>query len=345
VEIVTMPAIAQQGRNYMAFARSMRQAWKAVRAEFLRNRPQAVLAMGGFTSAPPIWAGRGVGALTFLHESNTVPGRANRFLAHFVHECFVGFEQTAERLWNPRVTWTGTPARSQFVPTDRPRKEASRAAFGLNPSRPVLVVTGGSQGAAGLNRLFLEALPALVAAAPDLQYIHLTGTQGLAAAQSAHAKLGCRSVVQPFLAGMDAVLSAATVVISRAGASSISELAAMRLPSILVPLPTAQDNHQYFNAQALVDSGAAVLIQQDRIRAEEFALAVLRVVTNPVMRESLASRIGACHVPDAAERIANRVLSSIGARCTFADSANAPAPEPPGRSGDRCIATAREVAA
>ncbi len=338
MNIVALPAIAQQGRNYLSFVRSMSQAWKAARAEFRNTRPHAVLAMGGFTSAPPVWAGRGAGALTFLHESNVIPGRANRVLAHFVDECFVGFDQAAERLWNPRVTWTGTPARTQFAPADRARTEASRAALGLDPARPVLVVTGGSQGASGLNKLFLGALPSLISAARDLQYIHLTGAQSLVEAREVHTKLGCRSVVQPFLSEMDLVLSAATAVVSRAGASSISELAAMRLPSILVPLPTAQDNHQYYNARPLIDAGAAILARQDTVRAEEFALMILKVVTNPVVRESLSSRIAAWHVPDAADRIAARVLISIRAfRSPYTGGAPASLDREIG-AGDRAIA-------
>ncbi|HTI71986.1 MAG TPA: UDP-N-acetylglucosamine--N-acetylmuramyl-(pentapeptide) pyrophosphoryl-undecaprenol N-acetylglucosamine transferase, partial [Candidatus Limnocylindria bacterium] len=187
--VVTLPAVAQQDRNYITFARSMARAWSGSKAEFRRNRPDAVLAMGGFTSCPVVFAGASTGALTFLHESNTIPGRANRLLAHWVDECFVGFPEAAGRLWNPRVTWTGTPSRDGFVVPTSAQVEASRIRLGLDPQRPVLLVTGGSQGARGLNKLFLGALPQLVATMPSLQYIHLTGEADLAMAEEAHAKL------------------------------------------------------------------------------------------------------------------------------------------------------------
>ncbi|HTI73245.1 MAG TPA: glycosyltransferase, partial [Candidatus Limnocylindria bacterium] len=145
------------------------------------------------------------------------------------------------------------------------------------------------------------------------------------------AKLRCRSVLRPFLAEIDAALMAATAVVSRAGASSIAELAAMRLPSLLIPLPTAQDNHQFFNAQALAGSGAAVAVDQDRIHAADFALAILRVVTNPVLRQSLSSQIGSWHVADSAERIATRMLQLVEAHRRGLDSTAGASGDAPAR--------------
>ena len=315
--VVTLPAVALQNRNYLAFARSMREAWRVSRAEFERNKPSAVLAMGGFTSFPVVMAGTTAGAASFLHESNTIPGRANRLLAHYVGECFVGFPEAADRLWNPRVTWTGTPARDGFeVPTPT-QVEAGRIKLGLDPSQPVLLVTGGSQGARGLNRLFLDSLPELAAKLPSLQYIHLTGEGDFEVARATHAKLACRSIVQPFLSGMTSALAAATAVVSRAGASSIAELAAVRVPSILVPLPTAQDNHQYYNALALVSSGSAVMVDQNSASTGYFAQKVSEILLDNGLRQSLSHGISAWYVSDAAERIASRILRTIGADLRF----------------------------
>lgn len=313
LSVVTLPAVALQDRNYLAFVRSMRDAWLASRAAFARNKPGAVLAMGGFTSFPVVMAGTSVGAASFLHESNTIPGRANRLLAHWVDECFVGFPEAADRLWNPRVTWTGTPARDGFAIPNPTQIQVGRQELGLDPARPVLLVTGGSQGARGLNRLFLAALPELVTKFPELQYIHLTGEGDFEAARIAHTKLACRSVVQPFLAGMTSALAAATAVVSRAGASSIAELAAVRAPSLLVPLPTAQDNHQYYNALALESSGAALMRNQESVVPGQFAQSIVALLSNPDLRRTLSDRIGAWHVADAAERIAARMLQTIGA--------------------------------
>ena len=121
LEIFTLPAVALQNHNYFSFARSFWQSWRAAKKIFQARPPQAVLAMGGFTSAPPVLAGNAFGAKTFLHESNTIPGRANRFLARFVNEAFVGFPEAAARLKARKVTTTGTPARPEFQPGNAAR--------------------------------------------------------------------------------------------------------------------------------------------------------------------------------------------------------------------------------
>ena len=109
MEIFTLPAVGLQNRNYFSFAGSFVKSLFATKKIFRQRRPAAVLAMGGFTSAPPVWVGKDFGAKTFLHESNTIPGRANRLLARFVDEAFVGFPSAAARLRARKVTTTGTP--------------------------------------------------------------------------------------------------------------------------------------------------------------------------------------------------------------------------------------------
>ena len=121
MEIFTLPAVALQNRNYFSFARSFWQSWRAAKKIFQARPPQAVLAMGGFTSAPPILAGNAFGAKTFLHESNTIPGRANRFLSRFVNEAFVGFPEAGARLKARKITITGTPVRPQFSQSRNPQ--------------------------------------------------------------------------------------------------------------------------------------------------------------------------------------------------------------------------------
>src|SRR5437773_6400774 len=118
MELVVLPAIGLTRGKVLQFGKGFVQSYRAAKARFRPRPPKAVLAMGGFTSAPPIFAGRSLGATTFLHESNTVPGRANRLLAHFVNQVFVGFPVAAGRLWHPNVLSTGTPVRPQFEVVD-----------------------------------------------------------------------------------------------------------------------------------------------------------------------------------------------------------------------------------
>ncbi|MGA9777582.1 MAG: UDP-N-acetylglucosamine--N-acetylmuramyl-(pentapeptide) pyrophosphoryl-undecaprenol N-acetylglucosamine transferase, partial [Verrucomicrobiia bacterium] len=223
-DIFTLPAVGLQNRNYFSFAGSFVKSLFAARKIFRRTKPDAVLAMGGFTSAPPVLAAKMSGARTFLHESNTIPGRANRFLARFVDEAFVGFPETASRLRAGKVTRTGTPVRPQFsVGRDsvEPRLHQCRIALGLEPGCPTILIMGGSQGASGINEIILATLPLLADRHSTWQWLHLTGAAQFEKVKRAYAERGLKVVVQPFLTEMDLALGAATVAVSRAGASSL----------------------------------------------------------------------------------------------------------------------------
>ncbi len=339
LQVATLPAVALQG-NLIAFVRASFASYQAAKKLFATRPPRAVLALGGFTSAPPVLAGKKFGAKTFLHESNTIPGRANRWLAHFVDEAFVGFPQAAQRLWIQRHAVTGTPVREQFAPADA---ASCRMALGLDAKRPTLVITGGSQGASGLNDLVLAALPELTNHHPDLQFLHLTGANEVDKARAAYAAPSSgaqvsnlrdtsksehagwtpalRTLVQPFLTEMELALGAATLVVSRAGASSLAELAAMRVPAILVPLPTSADDHQYFNARAFADTGAARMLNQRATSPAQFAALVSDLLANAAARAQIQTALPQWHRPTAAADIAERILRTCGLPVTACDSA------------------------
>jgi UDP-N-acetylglucosamine--N-acetylmuramyl-(pentapeptide) pyrophosphoryl-undecaprenol N-acetylglucosamine transferase len=355
MEIVTLPAVALQNHNYLSFARSFWQSWRASRKLFKSRPPHAVLAMGGFTSAPPIWVGKDFGAKTFLHESNTIPGRANRFLARFVDEAFIGFPSSAARLRARKVTTTGTPVRPQFSlwwgeATDEPVREDARptkiaecrTALGLDSNRPTILVMGGSQGASGINDLILSALPALGNRAAAWQWLHLTGPNDAEKVKQACAARGFKAVVKPFLAEMDLALGAATVAVSRAGASSLAEIAAMRLPSLLVPFPAAAGNHQFYNAQAFETTGAARWLEQKNATPEKVAALLRELVEDPAARAKIQTALAQWHAPKAAEQIAENILSVISRNADSRVRVDESLRETRGQGGPRSDAVARE---
>lgn len=310
MKVAVLPAVGLIRGHWLAFAVG---AWKSYRHAarlFAKRPPRAVLAMGGFTSAPPVLAGRRCGARTFLHESNTVPGRANRWIARRVDQAFVGFPQAAERLRLPRTLVTGTPVRWQFQMGD---PAAARVALGLDPERPTLLITGGSQGAVALNDLLLAALPKLIASAPDLQYLHLTGPVDVAKVRAAYQQSNARAIVRPFLSEMEWALGAATVAVSRAGGSSLAELAAMRLPAVLIPYPTAADHHQLVNAQVYAGSGAALLLEQGGASGERLADLLVPLVLDPARRAAMARALERWHSPECAGKIARRMVEWMNA--------------------------------
>ncbi len=304
----TLPAVGLERGRVVRFVRGFVASWRQARSCFRARRPAVVLAMGGFTSAPPVVAGRQVGAATLLHEANSIPGRANRWLASWVNEGLVYFPQAAARLRTRVVTVTGMPVRSAF---EAQEASACRLALGLHPDRPVLLVMGGSQGAGGINELALRALPGLMTAQPEMQWVHLTGLRDAEKVQAAVKGYGVRGIVRPFLTEMELALGAATVAVCRAGASSIAELAAMRVPSILIPFPQAADNHQWHNADALLRTGAAVVLEQASTTPARFTAAVLELWRDPARRQWLSEAIGAWHKAEAAALVAARVMDHV----------------------------------
>ena len=309
LDVVTLPVIGLSSGKTFAFLNAFCRSYAAARKLFLPNPPQAVLGMGGFTSVPPLLAGRRLGTLTFLHESNAIPGRANRWLSWTVGRAFVGFPSAISRLHQKNTVICGTPVRSEFQPRDA---GGCRAELGLDPNRPLVLVMGGSQGASGINELVLRSLPSLAKLAPEWQWLHLAGSADLPKVQDAYRVLQVKGIVRAFFARMDLALGAATAAVSRAGASSLAEIAALRVPSVLVPYPAAVDDHQTHNARAFELSGAARLLPQNEATPEVLGGLLMDLVQNQARRQAMRLALAQWHKPEAAQEIARVLLADIG---------------------------------
>lgn len=311
MEIVTLPAVALQNGEVGGFLEGFWKSLRLCHRAFKVRRPEAVLAMGGYTSAPPVLAAKRHGAATFLHEANAMPGRANRWLSPLVDEAFVGFEMAAARLYNQTVQVTGMPVRSQFKLLD---PGAARLAVGLKPSEPVVLVMGGSQGASAINDWMARSAALLAARRPSLQFLHLTGMKDHEKVSAAYRQAGLRAVVRPFWTEMELALGAATVAVSRAGASSLAELAAMQIPSVLIPYPAAVDNHQFYNARCLVETGAARMIEQSKIVPEVLVSMILELVEKEPVAQAMRQALKRWHSPGASGQVAAAILTHLANR-------------------------------
>ncbi len=305
MQVIALPSVGLTRGRWLAFIAGVLRSRRLARDRFRIDPPQVVLAMGGFTSAGPVLAAKSVNAAVFLHDSNVLPGRANRWLARFAEGVFVAFPETQSR-FKVATRVTGTPVRTEFHAAD---PGAAREAQGLRPDDPVLLIMGGSQGAAGVNRLLIEALPLLVGKFPKLQFIHLSGAADLEAVQSAYHRLGVKAVVQVFCSHMHQALAAATLTVSRAGGSSLAEIAATRTPAVLVPYPAAADRHQQFNAEALARCGAARVVSEAAISAPEFASLLGDLLGNPAALAGMRERLADWQPLDAASRIVDLITA------------------------------------
>jgi UDP-N-acetylglucosamine--N-acetylmuramyl-(pentapeptide) pyrophosphoryl-undecaprenol N-acetylglucosamine transferase len=258
-----------------------------------RFRPHVAFAAGGFAAVPPMVAARVAGAYTVIHQQDVEPGLANRLLAPFATRVTVSLPTSLAHFPARRTTITGNPVRAALLHAD-PHRAFDQ--LDLDPRVPVLVVTGGGTGALGLNHLVAAAAPRLI---DHLQVVHLTGRgRGVPALTDSKRYRSIEFLVEL----MPDLLAAATIVVSRAGMGTLTELAALGKPSLIVPLP---GSHQEANAQAFAQLGAIEVADQNALTADSLADRTLTLLADAPRRERLGSALAQSMPRDAAARVAS----------------------------------------
>jgi len=284
------------------FTRRFVESLALCRSIYRKFNPQVVLGMGGFTSTAPVLAGRFRGIATFIHESNAVPGKANRWTARAVSAVMLGFKECAPFFPKTRTEITGTPVRTQLVRLDR---ADSRRKLGLREDLPTLLVMGGSQGASGINQALIKAQPFLQGV--PLQVIHLSGTRDERLVADNYRRENVPAYIGAFHHQMEEVYSAADLVVARAGAASLAEFAAFSLPAILIPFPYAADDHQTRNAEIYAHADAAILLKQSDLSGELLARNIRELMEDPQRLQRMAANCARLAPRDAAGRVANTI--------------------------------------
>src|SRR5438132_8012348 len=226
------------------FVRRFGQSLSLCRSIYRKFKPQVVLGMGGFTSTAPVLAGRMRGVSTFIHESNAVPGKANRLTARMVRAVMLGFQECAPFFPKAHIEVTGTPIRTELKPLDR---QVARQKLGLQTDLVTLLVMGGSQGASGINQAIIKSLPFLHGV--PLPVIHLSGARDERLVADNYGREKIPAYISAFHHRMEEVYSAAELLVARAGAARLAEVAAFSFPSLLIPFPYAADAPQPRNAE------------------------------------------------------------------------------------------------
>ncbi len=265
----------------------------------LRFKPGCVLGMGGFASGPGGLSAWLLRIPLVIQEQNAVPGTTNRILSRFACAVLEGFEGA---FGSATARYTGNPIRRDIADIAPP---AERGLGRHQPMRVLLV--GGSLGALALNEILPEALSQLPAERRP-QVWHQTGGQHCEASREQYRVRGVEARVEPYIDDMAAAYSWADVVICRAGALTVSELAAAGLPALLVPYPHAIDDHQTRNARWLSERGAALLVPQDELEPQKLARQLTAWAQDPTVLIAMAERARACARPDAAEQVAAKCM-------------------------------------
>jgi UDP-N-acetylglucosamine--N-acetylmuramyl-(pentapeptide) pyrophosphoryl-undecaprenol N-acetylglucosamine transferase len=267
----------------LGFSRRFIESLSLCRRIYNRFNPQVVLGMGGFTSTAPVMAGRMRGVPTFVHESNAIPGKANRLTARMVRAVLLGFKECAQFFPRVRTEVTGTPIRRALQPIDR---GDARRRLGLRADLTTLLVMGGSQGASGINQAMLKAAPFLHDV--QLQVIHLSGPRDEQLVADNYRRENIPAHVAPFHHAMEEAYSAADFAIARSGAASLSELAAFALPSILIPYPYAAEDHQTRNAEIFARADAAIILKESEIVRDVLAQMIRTLADDRDRRERMS---------------------------------------------------------
>ncbi len=295
--------------GYLRLPFALLKAMRAASRLFKAFKPHAVVALGGYAALAPALAARWRSIPVAVLEQNAIPGRVSRFLSRFAVEVHATYQESVAHFPRPgKVAVSGNPVRRSIMEAAARRAERGTA------EKVSLLVAGGSQGARRLNGLFMEAVAKLAPQAGGLKVVHLTGVAHHEAAVRAAGDLPLEVELVAFEKDMAARYAAADVILSRAGATGLAEIAVCGLAAVLVPFPFAKDNHQEANARAFERAGAARVLLEGELSGERLAEELRGLIEDAEARAEMAARMSALGRPAAGALIAARILALAGGR-------------------------------
>ncbi len=268
-------------------------------------KPDFVLGVGGFSSFAIVLAAWIFRIPTAIQEQNAFPGLTNRLLSGFAKTIFTSFKKTKGFAHNPKVNYVGNPVRK----TESIESEDNLNLNNFDPDKFTLLVTGGSQGATSINTAFMDALE-LMTDTDKFNIIHQTGINDESEILQRYNRLKINAATKAFFHNMPQLQDMADLVITRAGAGTISELCIKGLPAILIPFPHAADDHQTYNAKALEEQGAAVMIRDNELTGHALKEKMEDLIENKERLDHMAQMSRQLAMPDADEKIANHILKT-----------------------------------
>lgn len=287
-------SLAARARGLSLLPLSGLDAWRILS----RRHPDAVVGVGGYSSGPVVMAAATRRIPTLLLEQNAVPGLTNRLLARVVSAAAVSFDATVG-FFGGRGFVSGNPVRPEFFDPAPPRA----------PGPPRILIVGGSQGAHAINVAMVEAAPGL--AAGGIAVTHQTGERDIGLVRDGYRRAGLEARAEPFLFDMADQMKAADLVVCRSGATTIAELTASGRPAIFIPLPTAADDHQRVNAEAVAAAGAAEVIPQAELTGSRLAERIAALAGDGPARQSMSAAARRLARPGAAAAIVDRLIALV----------------------------------
>ncbi|MCL2790559.1 MAG: undecaprenyldiphospho-muramoylpentapeptide beta-N-acetylglucosaminyltransferase [Desulfobulbus sp.] len=270
-----------------------------------RFRPELVFGVGGYVTGPVLLAAKLLRIPIAIHEQNSVPGMANRLAGKLADLILISLPCTPP-FPSRKTIWTGNPLRQEILATAGKEKQPV--------AMPTVLVLGGSQGAHRVNVLMLEAVARLQAQGTLFRLIHQTGVADREQVADRYAQLGIEAEVKTFISDMAGAYGRADLAVSRAGATTCAELAAMGLPSLLIPYPFAADNHQTINGKYYEKGRGCHLLRESGLTGEILARAISEHLQDKEELHTMAANMKAMAIPDATERIVDACLQLVASR-------------------------------
>jgi UDP-N-acetylglucosamine--N-acetylmuramyl-(pentapeptide) pyrophosphoryl-undecaprenol N-acetylglucosamine transferase len=294
IEVSGLKTVGALGalRGVIRLPRALLQARQVIRS----FAPDAVIGVGGYASGPVVLMARLAGIPTAICEQNSIPGLTNKLLGRVARAVFVSFDGTRRFFKPAKTVLSGNPVRREML--HRLLDVAAPAA----PAPVHVLVSGGSLGAVAVNELAAQALIGLARTQP-LTIVHQTGDKGLADTAKRYADAGIAADCRAFIKDMAAEYQRADLILGRAGATTVAELAIAGKPAVFIPYPFAADNHQEINAREMAEAGAALMFKQSELSADKLAAALRPLLADPVRRAEMSARMKALARPTAAATV------------------------------------------
>jgi UDP-N-acetylglucosamine--N-acetylmuramyl-(pentapeptide) pyrophosphoryl-undecaprenol N-acetylglucosamine transferase len=310
---ISLPAVGFSANpmQVLKFLLSTRKSRQLAKKELAANSPGVLIGVGGFVSAGPILAAHKLGIPVKMLNTDSVPGKANKFLARYADDIYVQFELSRSYFGNAagRVVVTGCPLRAEFA---NPDKSKALKELGISNTKKILLITGASSGARSINNAICALLDKLAAFADSWQIVHLTGHTDYESVKSGYENCRIAHKVVDYYDGMADLLAAADLVIGRAGAVSVAEYAAAGVPCIVMPYPYHKDNHQRTNAEQLEKAGCLIIVDDKidpQLNAQSLWPNLEKLMKNSNLIDEMRLKAQQFGIPNAAAQIAKRILT------------------------------------
>jgi UDP-N-acetylglucosamine--N-acetylmuramyl-(pentapeptide) pyrophosphoryl-undecaprenol N-acetylglucosamine transferase len=307
IEVSGLKTVGGWGKlkGVLRLPKALWQARRAVKA----FRPDAVIGVGGYASGPVVLMARLNGRPTAICEQNSIPGMTNKLLGRVVRRVFLAFDESRRFFKAAKVVMSGNPVRRELA-----AKLVAAAGEPRGDGPPAVLVSGGSLGAVAVNDLASAALIALAKTRP-LAIVHQTGATDVERIAAHYRAAGVEADVRAFIKDMASEYAKADLIVCRAGATTVAELAIAGKPAIFIPYPFAADNHQELNAQEMAEAGAATMFRQRELTGDKLAAAIGPLLDDPAARAAMGAKMRELAHPKAAATVVDWAMEA-GAKKT-----------------------------